>query len=74
MKWILIVFLLSSACQKKQSVIDYAPLTDEELKCIFKNVNPIDKNSSEINEEFVVLIDGKHYKWTDPKFQECLKD
>ena len=74
MKWIITLFLLSSACQKKQSIIDYAPLTEEEVKYIFKNVEPIDKDSNKINEEFVIVMDGKYYKWTDPKFQACLKD
>ena len=73
MKWIVILFLLFSVCKKQKPVVNYDPLTEAELKCVFKNVKPIGKNSSEINEDFVVVFDGKYYKWTDPKFQECLK-
>ena len=74
MPWIIILFLSIVACKKQRSVVDYAPLTEEELNCVFKNVKPIDENSSEIKEEFVVVLDGKYYKWTNSKFQKCLKD
>lgn len=75
MKWILILFLLSLACCKKQQYfINYEPLTDEEMKCILKNVKPIDKNSNEVDSDYIVTINEKLYEWTDPKFQECLKE
>ena len=75
MKWIITLFLLSLACCKKQQyIVNYEPLTEKELKCIFKSVEPIDENSSEIDDDYIVTIDKKYYKWTDPKFQACLKD
>ena len=74
MPWVIILFLSIVACKEQKSVVDYAPLTEEEVKCILKNVKPIDENSSEINEEFVVVLDGKYYNWAGPEFQKCLKD
>ena len=64
----IVLFLLVSFCKKGNDVItDYAPLTDEEVKCIIKNVTPINKITD-------TIIDGKYYERSDPKFQECLKD
>ncbi len=74
MKWIAI-FLLISACGKSPhyTIVDYAPFTKEEVKCIIKHVQPVDKSLSEM-EEYILEFDGKYYNITDPKFEKCLKD
>ena len=67
MKWIIILLLLFSSCKKGNDVItDYAPLTDEEVKCIIKNATPVNKVTD-------TIINKKYYEWADPKFQECFK-
>ena len=74
MKWI-VIFLLLSACGRSphHTIVDYAPFTKEEVKCITKNVKPVDKSLRE-KEEYILEFDGKYYRITDPKFEACLKD
>ena len=68
MKWIIILFLLSSACDNPDYVIDdYASLTDGQMKCIVKNATPVNQSTD-------IIIDEKYYKPTDPKLEECLKN
>lgn len=56
MKWIITLFLLSSACDNSDYVIDdYAPLTDGQIKCIVKNATPVDQPTD-------IIIDGKYYE------------
>ena len=74
MRWLIILFLLFSGCKKNRPLVNYEPLTEEELNCVFKNVKPIDENSSEIDDDYIVVFDGKYYNWVDPEFQKCLKD
>ena len=74
MKWLIILSFLFLACERREPVVNYEPLTEEELKCVFKKVKSIDEDSSEVDEDFVVVFDGKYYKWTDPEFQKCLND
>lgn len=73
MRWLIVLCLLFLGCKKRPPVVNYDPLTEEELECVLKNVNPINEDSNEINEDYVVVFDEKHYKWTDPEFQKCLK-
>ena len=60
--------MLCATCDNPDYIIvDYASLTDEQVKCIVENATPVDKTAD-------IVINGKYYESDDPKIEECLKD
>ena len=70
MKWTIIIvslLLLSSSCGKRDYVIDdYTTFTEEEIKCIIKNVTPVNHTTD-------IIFNGKYYDPADPNFEKCIK-
>ena len=70
MKWTIIIvslLLLSLSCKKRgDPAINYITLTEEETKCIIKNVTPVNRTTD-------IIIDGKYYDPADPNFEKCIK-
>ena len=61
------LLLLSSSCGKRDYVIDdYTTFTEEEVKCIIKNVTPVNYTTD-------FIFNGKYYDPNDPNIEKCIK-